>query len=62
MSINLALILTILTAFTGVVILLDVFLWKNSKRGTGGAGGARGTLVEYSRSFLPGRVIGVVIS
>ena len=61
MSINLALILTILTAFTGVVILLDVFLWKDSKRDAGGAGGARGTLVEYSRSFFPVLLIVLVI-
>lgn len=61
MSINLALILTILTAFTGVVILFDVFLWKDSKRGAEGAGGARGTLVEYSRSFFPVLLIVLVI-
>ena len=61
MSINLALILTLLTAFSGVVILFDVFLWKDSKRSAEGAGGARGTLVEYSRSFFPVLLIVLVI-
>jgi len=61
LSINLALILTILTALTGVVILFDVFLWKDSKRRSEGAGGGRGTLVEYSRSFFPVLLIVLVI-
>ena len=61
MSINLALILTVLTAFTGVVILADIFLWKDSRRSDEGAGGARGTLVEYSRSFFPVLLIVLVI-
>jgi signal peptidase I len=61
LSINLALILTLLTAFTGAVMLLDKFLWKDSGRGTESAGGARGTLVEYSRSFFPVLLIVLVI-
>ena len=32
MSINLALILTVLTLFTGVVYLLDILVWGDSKR------------------------------
>jgi signal peptidase I len=61
LSINLALILTILTAISGVVILIDVFLWKGSKRRAEEAGGARGTLVEYSRSFFPVLLLVLVI-
>ena len=52
MSINLALILTLLTGISGVVVLLDRALWKttaaNAEPGRGLA-----TLVEYSRSFFP---------
>lgn len=61
MSINLALILTLLTAFTGIVFLLDVFLWHDSKRSTESPPGSRGTLVEYSRSFFPVLLIVLVI-
>ena len=51
MSINLALILTLLTAFTGFVVLLDKLIWRtNVKRG---ASMGLMTLVEYSRSFFP---------
>ncbi|MFZ9052457.1 MAG: signal peptidase I [Woeseiaceae bacterium] len=52
MSINLALILTLLTGLTGVVVALDKFLWSRS--GDGGGGSAvRRVLVDYSRSFFP---------
>lgn len=61
MSINLALILTLLTAFTGLIFLLDVLVWKDSKRSADGATGARLTLVEYSRSFFPVLLIVLVI-
>ena len=51
MSINLALILTLLTVFTGFVVLLDKLIWRtNVKRG---ASMGLMTLVEYSRSFFP---------
>ena len=51
MSINLALILTLLTAFTGFVVLMDKLFWRTSvKRG---ASMGLLTLVEYSRSFFP---------
>lgn len=52
MSINLALILTVLTLFTGVVVAIDKFLWSKADE-TAGASAARKTLVEYSRSFFP---------
>ena len=61
MSINLALILTLLTAFTGVVYLLDVLVWKDTRRREEGATGLRLTLVEYSRSFFPVLLIVLVI-
>jgi len=52
LSINLALILTVLTLFTGVVIAVEKFLMGNDEgEGTGSV--ARQTLVEYSRSFFP---------
>lgn len=61
MSINLALILTLLTAFTGIVYLLDVFVWHDSKRSADEHRGGRQTLVEYSRSFFPVLLIVLVI-
>jgi signal peptidase I len=61
LSINLALILTLLTALTGIVYLLDVFVWHDSKRGSEEPRGGRQTLVEYSRSFFPVLLIVLVI-
>jgi signal peptidase I len=61
LSINLALILTLLTAFTGIVYLLDVFVWHDSKRSGDERHGGRQTLVEYSRSFFPVLLIVLVI-
>ncbi len=61
MSINLALILTVLTLFTGVVYLLDVLLWGDSKRSTEQRATGRQTLVEYSRSFFPVLLIVLVV-
>jgi signal peptidase I len=52
LSINLALILSLLTLLTGVVVAIDKFVWR--KPGDDVAGSqARLTLVEYSRSFFP---------
>ena len=54
MSINLALILTVLTAFTGVVIALNKFLWRDSDSvDDSSTPRSRQVLVEYSRSFFP---------
>ena len=52
MSINLALILTVLTAFTGLVIALDKWLWS-AREGDAGVSVLRRTIVDYSRSFFP---------
>ena len=52
LSINLALILTLLTAVTGIVVALDKFVWRRSG-GEGGGSAARNVTVEYSRSFFP---------
>jgi signal peptidase I len=61
LSINLALILTLLTVFSGIVYLLDVFVWHDSKRGSDERQGGRQVLVEYSRSFFPVLLIVLVI-
>ena len=61
MSINLALILTVLTLVTGIVYLLDVFVWHDSKRDAERGSTGRQTLVEYSRSFFPVLLIVLVI-
>ena len=52
MSINLALILTVLTAATGIVVAIDKFVWKRHEHADGHSA-ALGVLVEYSRSFFP---------
>lgn len=52
MSVNLALILTVLTVLTGIVVALDKFFWGRSDE-EGRASVAQQTLVEYSRSFFP---------
>lgn len=52
MSINLALILTVLTLLTGIVVALDKFIWSRAGDHED-VSGARRTLVEYSRSFFP---------
>ena len=52
MSFNLALILTVLTAFTGVVVAINKFVWQRAEGGPP-ASAARQTLVEYSQSFFP---------
>ncbi len=60
MSINLALILTVLTVLTGIVVALDKFVWGRDEGQQGGSAG-RQTLVEYSRSFFPVLLIVLVI-
>ena len=52
MSINLALILTVLTLISGMVVVLDKYFWGRDEE-EGGGSAARRTLVEYSRSFFP---------
>ncbi len=61
MIINLALILTVLTLFSGIVILLDKAFWKTTERDSREAPGALATLVEYARSFFPVLVLVLVI-
>ncbi len=51
MSINLALILTVLTLLTGIVVALEKFVWRTSQKK--GASIGLLTLVEYSQSFFP---------
>ncbi len=54
MNIDLALILTVLTLFTGVVVLVDkLWLGKRSAEGEAPPGRGLTTLVDYSRSFFP---------
>ena len=51
MGINLALILTLLTLLTGIVVAMEKFVWRTSQKK--GASVGLLTLVEYSRSFFP---------
>ena len=51
MSFNLALILTVLTAFTGLVVALNKFWWQRADRWKE-APASREVLVEYSLSFF----------
>lgn len=52
MSFNLALILTILTGLTGLVVAINKFFWQRADRWKT-APAARQTLVDYSQSFFP---------
>ncbi len=52
MSFNLALILTVLTAFTGLIVAINKFVWQRADRWKDAPAG-RHTLVEYSQSFFP---------
>jgi len=74
LSINLALILTLLTALTGVVVLINRFVWKiglAEKENVAETERVRAaeqeasvglqTIVEYSRSFFPVLLIVLVI-
>jgi len=61
LSVNLALILTSLTLFTGIVIVLDKLFWKTADQDSRTAPSAIATLVEYSRSFFPVLVFVLVI-
>ncbi len=59
---NLALILTLLTAFTGLVVAIDRFyLRKRDTEATAGSSRSVATLVEYSRSFFPVLLIVLLI-
>jgi len=52
--INLALILTALTLFSGVIVAIDKMVWKTTEDESRDAQpGALRTLVEYARSFFP---------
>lgn len=51
--INLALILTLLTLFSGVIVALDKAFWKTDEKDNRQVPGALRTLVEYARSFFP---------
>lgn len=55
MNINLALILTLLTAFTGIVVAFDRFIHRRKKSADEAVVENRGlaTLIDYSRSFFP---------
>ena len=53
MIVNLALILTVLTLASGVVVAIDKLVWKTEDADSRQAPGARDILVEYSRSFFP---------
>ena len=53
MIINLALILTVLTAFTGAVVAMGTLVWKTAAYDSRQPPTAQQVLVEYSRSFFP---------
>ena len=62
MSINLALVLTVLTAFSGAVVAYDKFyLRKRNSDGETDVGSALKMTIEYSRSFFPVLIFVLVI-
>jgi len=52
LSFNLALILVVLTTFTGLVVAINKFVWQRADRWKD-APASREILVEYSQSFFP---------
>ena len=52
MSFNLALILTVLTGFTGLIVAINKYFWQRQDRWKKSSE-ARQTLVEYCQSFFP---------
>lgn len=52
MNFNLALILTLLTLISGIVVAIDRF-YLQKRSGKGGSNRAVDTVVDYSRSFFP---------
>lgn len=61
MNINLALILTLLTAVTGLVVAIDRFYLQKQRAENRSSNRAMNTLVDYSRSFFPVLLIVLVI-
>lgn len=61
MSLNLALILTILTLVSGIVIAIDKLVWKTADQDSRTAPRWMLTLVEYSRSFFPVLIFVLII-
>jgi signal peptidase I len=54
LNVNLALILTLLSAATGAVVAFNHFYYEKQSSSAGGAGGRiLDTVIEYSRSFFP---------
>ncbi len=53
MIVNLALILTLLTFISGIVVAIDKLVWKTADNDSRQAPGGKEILVEYSRSFFP---------
>ncbi len=53
MIVNLALILTVLTLFTGIVVALDKLVWKTTEEDSRTPPDGKRILVDYSRSFFP---------
>jgi len=51
--VNLALILTLLTFISGIVVAIDKLVWKTADNDSRQAPGGKEILVEYSRSFFP---------
>lgn len=54
MSINLALVLVVLTVFSGIVVAFNRFYYEKTQEDVSGEENALlGTVIEYSRSFFP---------
>jgi len=61
LSINLALVLAVLTLFTGIVVALDKLVWKTDEQDSRTVPTAINILVEYARSFFPVLIFVLVI-
>jgi len=61
LSINLALILTLLTLVSGIVVAMDTLVWKTAEQDGRTKTAVMATVVEYSRSFFPVLIFVLVI-
>jgi len=61
LSINLALILTLLTLVSGVVVAMDKLVWKTAEQDSRTTPTVLSNLVDYSRSFFPVLIFVLVI-
>ncbi|MGH8166572.1 MAG: S26 family signal peptidase, partial [Woeseiaceae bacterium] len=61
MDVNLALILTLLTALSGAIVAFDRFYLQKKAAGESASDGSPNIVVDYARSFFPVLLVVLVI-